>query len=554
MSPPGCPGALHIVFQSSVSGAPRAQPAHLVFTFCLGVRPGGALHLISPLLSPGATRRRPTPDFPSSVPGAPRHSPLHLVFTLLSPGAPGPRPSSDFPLLSGCAPAQPYTLFPAILSPGAPGAALHLLSLFCLRVRPGCALHLISSILSPGAPGAALHLSFPLLSPGAPGRSPTSDFSILSPGAPRHCPTPDFPLLSPGAALHLISSSVSGCAPGGALHLVFHSSVPGAPRRSPTPVFTLRSPGAPGAALHLIFLFCVRVRPGVALTPSFHSSVSGSALAQLLPLIFLFSVRAPRRSPTPYFTLLPWVCPWRSPTPDFPLQSLPGVALPCFPLSVCGAPLAQPLPLIFPSSSVQCPSSNFPSSDLQVHSDFRYSARRSLSLHLVFNSSFSVRPRLSVNKSRVRQLFPAVNSLLSWCARRGLNLVFSSPDAPVIPGGALPSAISSILSRVRRRSHSLVPLSSVFPWCAPAPPYSDFPSLSGCAFGLPGLSFFNAVPSALFRHTLPYVSCSPAQPYTASVFCPRVRPGAALHLVFTLLSPGAPGLRPTSDFQYSVPG
>ncbi|GIX80958.1 hypothetical protein CDAR_584421 [Caerostris darwini] len=47
---------------------------------------------------------------------------------------------------------------------------------------------------------------------------------------------------------------------------------------------------------------------------------------------------------------------------------------------------------------------------------------------------------------------------------------------------------------------------------------------------------------------------SPAPYFPSAVSGVRVRPGAALHLVFTLLSWSAPGRRPTSDFQYSVPG
>ncbi|GIY25315.1 hypothetical protein CDAR_520041, partial [Caerostris darwini] len=36
--------------------------------------------------------------------------------------------------------------------------------------------------------------------------------------------------------------------------------------------------------------------------------------------------------------------------------------------------------------------------------------------------------------------------------------------------------------------------------------------------------------------------------------CPRVRPGAALHLFFPLLSPGAPRSSPTPSFASSVSG
>ncbi|GIY43715.1 hypothetical protein CDAR_124911, partial [Caerostris darwini] len=107
-------------------------------------------------LSPGAPRRSPTPDLSNSV--------------------------------SGCAPAQPYSLF----------------NLFCLWVRPGAALPLISSILSPGAPRSSpTPRFFTLLSPGcAPAQRPTLSFSLF-------CPR-----VRPGAALHLIYPySVSGCAP-----------------------------------------------------------------------------------------------------------------------------------------------------------------------------------------------------------------------------------------------------------------------------------------------------------------------------------------------------
>ncbi|GIX86190.1 hypothetical protein CDAR_51861 [Caerostris darwini] len=99
----------------------------------------------------------PTPDLSNSVSGCAPAQPYPIFPSSVSMGAPRRSPTPDFQYsVSGCAPAQPYTCFHSSVSGCAPAQPLHLIfplfpggapapypdfPLFCLWVRPGAALY-----------------------------------------------------------------------------------------------------------------------------------------------------------------------------------------------------------------------------------------------------------------------------------------------------------------------------------------------------------------------------------------------------------------------------